>query len=190
MFQHKYYRQFVPYARDLKASDLNKRVRKVMCAFNDSGREDWSFTGEDYVVEKIEMGPFKCHVCEKPCESLCGRCKQYAYCTKDCQRKHWISHHKSNCDSTKIQTPIQALTKIVLLQCRDKTKEVVIDILENAKDKKYLYGWVLCDDVKHIPPFQPFENSDDWWTRGPTYPLPNALDQTQRVFQTSLHSAK
>jgi len=35
--------------------------------------------------------------CNKPSDHVCTRCKTLAYCSKDCQKKHWKSIHKHEC---------------------------------------------------------------------------------------------
>ena len=37
-----------------------------------------------------------CYVCKKETKDLCKRCKSTYYCSKSCQKSHWIKH-KSEC---------------------------------------------------------------------------------------------
>ena len=37
-----------------------------------------------------------CYVCKKATKDLCKRCKSTYYCSKSCQKSHWMKH-KSEC---------------------------------------------------------------------------------------------
>lgn len=40
-----------------------------------------------------------CPVCDKTVTAMCARCKKIGYCSRECQKKHWNSGHKNNCQT-------------------------------------------------------------------------------------------
>ena len=40
-----------------------------------------------------------CHVCTKPGDKICGKCKNARYCSLECQKKDWATH-KLSCTRT------------------------------------------------------------------------------------------
>ena len=40
-----------------------------------------------------------CPCCDKPAKLLCTRCRAQRYCSKVCQKSHWINGHKQECKS-------------------------------------------------------------------------------------------
>jgi hypothetical protein len=45
-----------------------------------------------------------CPCCGKQSKLLCTRCRSQRYCSRDCQKSHWASHHKSSCKSVVANT--------------------------------------------------------------------------------------
>ena len=48
-------------------------------------------------------GVTKCGACEAPATLVCGGCGDISYCSKECQKSHWKSGHKSSCKAYKIE---------------------------------------------------------------------------------------
>ena len=44
----------------------------------------------------------KCALCGNPAKLRCSRCQRAWYCTSDCQRTHWASVHKRECNPTTV----------------------------------------------------------------------------------------
>ena len=49
--------------------------------------------------ERFKTQPIPCYVCGKTQKenSRCAQCKEYHYCSQDCQKKHWKGGHKKEC---------------------------------------------------------------------------------------------
>ena len=48
-------------------------------------------------------GVTTCGACEAPATLVCGGCGDISYCSKECQKSHWKSGHKSSCKAFKIE---------------------------------------------------------------------------------------
>ena len=51
------------------------------------------------VAETISFALCRCHQCQDLCDKLqaCLGCQRAKYCSKGCQKKHWLSGHKAEC---------------------------------------------------------------------------------------------
>jgi hypothetical protein len=58
-------------------------------------------------MDSNEVGAYQCAICTQPAAHRCSGCvggrdtsgkeRQISYCSKECQRKHWIDGHKLEC---------------------------------------------------------------------------------------------
>jgi len=55
-----------------------------------------------------------CGTCENHAFTLlCGRCGTTKYCSKECQRAHWKSGHKGECDKLVLRSAVEAHEKAI-----------------------------------------------------------------------------
>mmetsp|Transcript_55799 Transcript_55799/g.104674 ORF Transcript_55799/g.104674 Transcript_55799/m.104674 type:complete len:162 (+) Transcript_55799:80-565(+) len=47
-----------------------------------------------------------CVMCLAPASKTCSGCRAFWYCTRECQRKHWVNH-KHECGQAKPQAPAE-----------------------------------------------------------------------------------
>ncbi len=83
----------------------NIRQEMIYCATVDNTPEtadqykkylSATFTEFDRNMAKFDPRTM-CAWCSKTSSSVCTRCKESKYCSKDCQKKHWKAGHKSVC---------------------------------------------------------------------------------------------
>jgi tetratricopeptide (TPR) repeat protein len=88
-----------------------------------------------------------CANCEiTNCQLLkCGRCALVKYCSKECQKQHWKSNHKTNCISLEERQPkIQEKVK------EQDSYEICCICMESIESKdKNNYRHLVCDHIFH-----------------------------------------
>ena len=74
------YSPYKIYAHRLRPSDVGKKVKKVIVIVTEINDPDYNHTGEEFLVESIELEHFSCFHCHKECDSLCEKCKRTPFC--------------------------------------------------------------------------------------------------------------
>lgn len=138
-----YYKPFLDYIRALTPQDVGKKIYKVQPSYLPHGGMDCSYTGKSYTLkEVVSYHPCGNMFCGNKALHVCGACKQVYYCSRECQRGDWRSH-RGECGTLVSK---QRVSKMIIT---DSNEEHVFDSNSGAR---YMYGWVVLDEVKNIRP--------------------------------------
>ena len=101
---------------DLSKSNANKNYDKASlssgdCSFVEAlhkktavpvpapAKDPASANGDIAEIDDVQADNCYCPCCGKPATLLCTRCRTQRYCSKECQKSHWIKSHKRQCKS-------------------------------------------------------------------------------------------
>ena len=89
---------------------------------------------------------WQCGTAFNPHLKKCGRCEKAYYCSKDCQKKHWKSGHKRNCQPPQpISIPLTELEKKTPLDVTKIPNEVWIKfVFKHLSNKDIFRGKIFA----------------------------------------------
>jgi len=117
--------------------------------------------GSSGTVESIAIKARHCPSCLQPAKNFCGRCRTVAYCSKECQVKHWKLSHKKACKSTPLYDwpslpKIHSLFRGLTNEARTEPYEfITVKPTQKLDNMQEMCDQVLegADDIFDIPGF-------------------------------------
>lgn len=182
-------------------SDKGKTFQKVMWHFDHHSNYQIDFLGQgDFLVLDVQLaeeGQMRCHVCKTLAEKYCARCKKVAYCSRDCQRRDWKLVHRQVCGHLTLDQRYGNRKHTTVVKIAEVAHPERTYTLRATRNE--FVGWAPSEKVKSVPFNKDALDGHDLmdhlytitetlnvWKRPLSMHLPNALDQTNRVFQCSL----
>ena len=92
---------------------------------------------------------WQCGTAFNPHLKKCGRCGKAYYCSKNCQKKHWKSGHKRNCQPPQpISIPVTELEKKTPLDVTKIPNEVWIKFVFKYLSNKDIFRGKIFTGMK------------------------------------------
>lgn len=80
------------------------------------------------LYDMIGLLPHSCHICGKPAQNFCSRCRSVKYCSSECQMTDWKSHklkctaHPYTLVATELPKAISAFGRLNVFNLRSKAR--------------------------------------------------------------------
>eukprot|EP00933_Yihiella_yeosuensis_P019522 TRINITY_DN15808_c0_g1_i1.p1 TRINITY_DN15808_c0_g1~~TRINITY_DN15808_c0_g1_i1.p1 ORF type:complete len:180 (+),score=30.53 TRINITY_DN15808_c0_g1_i1:40-540(+) len=116
-----------------------------------------------------------CVMCLAPATKMCSGCRSHWYCTRECQRKHWISH-KDDCGKS-TQQPKRDTTEKLREEIAERERQfhAVTEIIRQHREKSdnknvwlTRYGDAMAEDLEDAKALPGIKDQLDSFDGAPT----------------------